>query len=201
MSGHTPVMLDEVLAALMPRDGGHYVDGTFGGGGYSRAILEAADCKVLGIDRDPDAIARGQALVRQFEGRLTLVRGEFSQMDRVVDSTDGVVLDLASRPFSSTSRSAVSPSATTARSTCACRRKARRLRISSTAQTKPRSRAPFRNMERNAAPARLRGPSLRRVRLRARPNSRAWFWRRLVQKPRERRFIRRRERFRRCEFT
>src|SRR5579872_4450396 len=99
MSGHTPVMLDEVLAALMPRDGGHYVDGTFGGGGYSRAILEAADCKVLGIDRDPDAIARGQALVRQFEGRLKLVRGEFSQMDRVVDSTDGVVLDLGVSSF------------------------------------------------------------------------------------------------------
>src|SRR5579872_6446637 len=99
MSGHTPVMLDEVLAALMPRDGGHYVDGTFGGGGYSRAILEAADCKVLGIDRDPDAIARGQALVRQFEGRLTLVRGEFSQMDRVVDSTDGIVLDLGVSSF------------------------------------------------------------------------------------------------------
>ena len=99
MSGHTPVMLDEVLAALMPKDGGHYVDGTFGGGGYTRAILEAADCKVLGIDRDPDAIARGQALVRQFEGRLTLVRGEFSQMDRVVDSTDGVVLDLGVSSF------------------------------------------------------------------------------------------------------
>ena len=99
MTGHSPVMLDEVLAALMPRDGGHYVDGTFGGGGYSRAILEAADCKVLGIDRDPDAISRGQELVRQFEGRLTLIRGEFSHMDRFAGPSDGVVLDLGVSSF------------------------------------------------------------------------------------------------------
>ena len=99
MTSHTPVMLDEVLAALMPRNGGHYVDGTFGGGGYSRAILEAADCKVLGIDRDPDAIARGQELVRRFEGRLTLVRGEFSNMDHFAAETDGVVLDLGVSSF------------------------------------------------------------------------------------------------------
>ena len=75
MSGHIPVMLNEVLELLQPRDGAHYVDGTFGGGGYSTAILEAADCKVLGIDRDPDAIARGQALVNRFAGRLTLAGG------------------------------------------------------------------------------------------------------------------------------
>ena len=52
MSGHLPVMLKEVVAAIAPKDGGHYVDGTFGGGGYARAILEAADCRVLGIDRE-----------------------------------------------------------------------------------------------------------------------------------------------------
>ena len=46
MSGHLPVMLKEVVAAIAPKDGGHYVDGTFGGGGYARAILEAADCRV-----------------------------------------------------------------------------------------------------------------------------------------------------------
>ena len=73
---HLPVMLNEVLDALKPRDGAHYIDGTFGGGGYTRAILEAADCSVLGIDRDPAAIARGQDLVRRFQGRLTLVEGE-----------------------------------------------------------------------------------------------------------------------------
>ncbi len=92
-------MLAEVIGALCPRDGAQYVDGTFGGGGYARAILEAADCRVLGIDRDPDAIARGQALVQQFAGRLTLVEGEFSRMDAFADATDGVVLDLGVSSF------------------------------------------------------------------------------------------------------
>jgi 16S rRNA (cytosine1402-N4)-methyltransferase len=101
MSGHRPVMLNEVLALLAPKDGEHYVDGTFGGGGYARAILEAADCRVLGIDRDPDAIARGQNLVAQFGGRLTLVRGEFSQLDALLAGarTNGVVLDLGVSSF------------------------------------------------------------------------------------------------------
>ncbi len=100
MSGHIPVMLAEVLDALSPRDGARYIDGTFGGGGYSRAILEAADCRVLGIDRDPDAIARGQALVAHFGGRLTLVQGEFSRMDEIAGGlVDGAVLDLGVSSF------------------------------------------------------------------------------------------------------
>jgi len=99
MSGHVPVMLAEVLEALSPRDGAHYVDGTFGGGGYASAILEAADCRVLGIDRDPAAIARGQALVERFGGRLTLVQGEFSRMEEFTQATDGVVLDLGVSSF------------------------------------------------------------------------------------------------------
>jgi 16S rRNA (cytosine1402-N4)-methyltransferase len=101
---HVPVMLAEVLAALNLRDGGHYVDGTFGGGGYARAILEACDCRVLGIDRDPEAIARGQALVAAYPGRLTLMHGAFSDMDRLLaasgeTSTNGVVLDLGVSSF------------------------------------------------------------------------------------------------------
>ena len=99
MSGHIPVMLNEVLEMLSPRDGARYVDGTFGGGGYASAILEAADCQVLGIDRDPDAIARGQALVERFGGRLTLVQGEFSRMDEFTQASDGVVLDLGVSSF------------------------------------------------------------------------------------------------------
>ncbi|HTC83996.1 MAG TPA: 16S rRNA (cytosine(1402)-N(4))-methyltransferase RsmH [Rhizomicrobium sp.] len=99
MSGHVPVMLAEVLETLSPRDGAHYVDGTFGGGGYASAILEAADCRVLGIDRDPAAIARGQALVQRFGGRLTLVQGEFSRMGEFTLAIDGVVLDLGVSSF------------------------------------------------------------------------------------------------------
>jgi 16S rRNA (cytosine1402-N4)-methyltransferase len=101
--GHVPVMLAEVLAALSPAGGRSYIDGTFGGGGYTRAILQAADCRVLGIDRDPDAIARGQELVAAFAGRLTLVQGEFSRMEELAGtgagSSDGVVLDLGVSSF------------------------------------------------------------------------------------------------------
>jgi len=99
MTGHVPVMLTEVLEALSPRDGAQYVDGTFGGGGYASAILEAADCRVLGIDRDPAAIARGQALVERFAGRLTLVQGEFSRMQDFTRDSDGIVLDLGVSSF------------------------------------------------------------------------------------------------------
>ena len=98
--GHLPVMLAEVMAALSPRSTEFYVDGTFGGGGYSKAILEAADCRVLGIDRDPDAIARGQKLASEYEGRLELVQGNFSELDTLVEGkADGVVLALGVSSF------------------------------------------------------------------------------------------------------
>ena len=60
--GHIPVLLAEVIAALAPRDGALYLDGTFGGGGYSEALLRRAQCRVVALDRDPDAIRRGDAL-------------------------------------------------------------------------------------------------------------------------------------------
>jgi 16S rRNA (cytosine1402-N4)-methyltransferase len=93
---HVPVMLGEVLAQLEPRDGGTYVDGTFGAGGYSRAILGAAACRVIAIDRDPSAIAAGQGLVAASGGRLTLREGRFSEMLELVGGVpiDGVVLDI-----------------------------------------------------------------------------------------------------------
>jgi len=94
--GHVPVLLNEVLEALAPRDGAIYVDATFGAGGYSRAILEAADCAVWGLDRDPDAIAEGRPLAESYGGRLTLVEGRFGEMDHLVKAqpVDGVALDL-----------------------------------------------------------------------------------------------------------
>jgi len=96
---HRPVMLAEVLAALKPHDGGVYVDGTFGAGGYSRGVLEAADCRVFAIDRDPEAIRGGAALLAAFAGRLTLIEGRFGEMERLlsrygITSVDGVALDI-----------------------------------------------------------------------------------------------------------
>jgi 16S rRNA (cytosine1402-N4)-methyltransferase len=93
------VLLPEVMAALSPRDGGIYVDGTFGVGGYSRAILESCDCTVWAIDRDPDAIRRAEALAREYAGRLHAVQGRFGDMDRLlaergVTAVDGVTLDI-----------------------------------------------------------------------------------------------------------
>ena len=99
---HLPVMLPEVLEALAPRDGGRYIDGTFGAGGYTRAILDAADCSVAAIDRDPDAVARGTALTDSYRSRLTMLHGHFGEMADVLQSAgiaqngtvDGVVFDL-----------------------------------------------------------------------------------------------------------
>jgi 16S rRNA (cytosine1402-N4)-methyltransferase len=96
---HIPVLLNEVIAALAPRAGGIYVDGTFGAGGYSAAILDAAPCTVFGIDRDPDAIAGGEPLRRKYDGRLDLIAGRFGEVDallaaRGVEQVDGVALDL-----------------------------------------------------------------------------------------------------------
>jgi 16S rRNA (cytosine1402-N4)-methyltransferase len=96
---HTPVMLREVIAALSPRDGGIYVDGTFGRGGYSEAILAAAATTVFGIDRDPDAITFGTELSRRYDGRLHILRGRFGDMSALmraasVTRVDGVTLDL-----------------------------------------------------------------------------------------------------------
>ncbi|QTL05118.1 16S rRNA (cytosine(1402)-N(4))-methyltransferase RsmH [Aquabacter sp. L1I39] len=96
---HLPVMLAEVLAHLAPKEAGSYVDGTFGAGGYTGAILDAADCRVLAVDRDPTAIAGGAALVAASGGRLTLVEDRFSQLDVLAEDNgfaplDGVVLDI-----------------------------------------------------------------------------------------------------------
>lgn len=91
---HIPVLLEEVLAALSPRPGETIVDGTFGAGGYTRAILDAG-ASVIAIDRDPDAIAAGRELESASSGRLRLVAGRFSGLDVLAGQpVDGVVLDI-----------------------------------------------------------------------------------------------------------
>ena len=95
---HAPVLRGEAVAALAIVAGETHVDGTFGAGGYTRAML-AAGAKVVAIDRDPDAVAEGAPLVAEAEGRLKLIAGRFSAMDRLladagVDEVDGVVLDI-----------------------------------------------------------------------------------------------------------
>jgi 16S rRNA (cytosine1402-N4)-methyltransferase len=92
-------MIEEVLSELKPRNGGRYLDGTFGAGGYTAAILEAADCRVWAIDRDPKAIADAAPLVKKYSTRLTVIEGKFGDMASIlknkgVDKVDGVALDL-----------------------------------------------------------------------------------------------------------
>lgn len=96
---HAPVMLHEVLASLNPQGGGHYVDGTFGAGGYTRAILEAADCKVFSIDRDSHVERFADELKKAFGGRFVFLSGAFGDMVDLlakegVSSVDGIVLDI-----------------------------------------------------------------------------------------------------------
>ena len=96
---HIPVLGREVLASLQPREGGTYIDATFGAGGYSRAILETPQTRVIGIDRDRTAILAGFELVDRSNGRLTLVEDRFSNLAEVcraqsAPSVDGVVMDI-----------------------------------------------------------------------------------------------------------
>ena len=98
---HVPVLLPQVLQALGPRGGEAYIDGTFGAGGYTGAILDAApEARVLAIDRDPAAIAAGRAHGRpKYPGRLTLSEGRFGDLDQIAEANgfapaDGVVLDI-----------------------------------------------------------------------------------------------------------
>lgn len=99
MSAHLPVMLDEVADALQLRDGGRYVDCTFGLGGYTAHWLGQARCLVYAIDRDPDAIAAAERMAEAHEGRLTPLHGPFGDIVDLlrragVDRVDGVAMDL-----------------------------------------------------------------------------------------------------------
>jgi 16S rRNA (cytosine1402-N4)-methyltransferase len=99
LARHIPVLGRPTVELLHVYGGGIYVDATFGAGGHSRAILAAANCNVIAIDRDPNAVTGGADLVRSARGRLVLVEGKFSDLQAVVrncgyDAIDGVVFDL-----------------------------------------------------------------------------------------------------------
>lgn len=95
---HDPVLREEIVTALAIQAGERHADATFGAGGYTRALL-AAGAHVVAFDRDPDAIAEGQALVKEAAGRLQLIHGRFGEMDRLLEDhgigqLDGVVFDI-----------------------------------------------------------------------------------------------------------
>ena len=99
LASHVPVLARQVVEALAPRAGGVYVDGTFGAGGHTRAILAAAACRVIAIDRDRSAVTAGAGLVEAMAGRLVLVEDRVSALDAIVhsrglDAVDGALLDL-----------------------------------------------------------------------------------------------------------
>lgn len=93
---HKSVMLYEVLETLNPQDKATYIDATFGAGGYSRAILEKADCSVVAIDRDPEAYERAEKLKDSFPHRFSFFQGKFGEMTQLVPKIpyDGIVFDL-----------------------------------------------------------------------------------------------------------
>ncbi|MCF8474324.1 MAG: 16S rRNA (cytosine(1402)-N(4))-methyltransferase RsmH [Emcibacter sp.] len=96
---HFPVMRDEIIAMMSPQDKEIFIDGTFGAGGYSRALLEAANCVVYAIDRDPSVLPTASAMKAKFEERFHFLSGCFSQMDSLlveqgIVSVNGVVLDI-----------------------------------------------------------------------------------------------------------
>lgn len=96
---HRPVLAREVVQTLSPRAGQLIVDATFGAGGYSRALLDSAPCRVIAIDRDAEACAHADALVGRYRDRLRVVHGCFGDMVALlarhgVDGIDGVAFDL-----------------------------------------------------------------------------------------------------------
>jgi 16S rRNA (cytosine1402-N4)-methyltransferase len=94
---HIPVLRERALEALSVTPGGLYLDATFGAGGYTRPILAREGTRVVALDRDPNAIAAGAALVAEFAGRLTLVETRFGELAEAAEEFapfDGIVLDI-----------------------------------------------------------------------------------------------------------
>lgn len=99
MTAHIPVMLSEMLEWLSPKNRGTYIDGTFGAGGYSKALLQAANCRVFAIDRDPSTKQFAEKLEAEFQDRFVWLLGNFADMCALVSShgvqeVDGIVMDL-----------------------------------------------------------------------------------------------------------
>ncbi|SEL02615.1 16S rRNA (cytosine1402-N4)-methyltransferase [Roseovarius nanhaiticus] len=90
---HIPVLIEPLVAAVAPVEG-VWLDGTLGAGGYARALLAAGAAKVIGVDRDPAALAMAEGWAADYEGRVKLVQGVFSELDDYAQGLDGVVLDL-----------------------------------------------------------------------------------------------------------
>jgi 16S rRNA (cytosine1402-N4)-methyltransferase len=100
---HIPVLVEQVMEALAPVEGAVIVDGTYGGGGYSRAVLAVASCRVLAVDRDPDAMERAWEHAGR-DSRLIPAPGRFGEIDAIsraagYEHVDGVMLDLGVSSF------------------------------------------------------------------------------------------------------
>lgn len=97
---HKPVLLEEAVKILSPRDGKTYLDCTFGGGGHTRRILESADCKVVSLDRDPAAIERAKAVSADYPDRFEFRPLAFSDLDMLGDeSFAGILFDFGVSSF------------------------------------------------------------------------------------------------------
>jgi 16S rRNA (cytosine1402-N4)-methyltransferase len=113
MTYHTPVLLAEVVALLQPRSGALYVDATVGGGGHAAEILRASapEGRLIGLDRDEDALVASRERLTEWRTRVQLVHANFGELEQVlmsvgVTAVDGVLFDLgvSSRQFDEPSR-------------------------------------------------------------------------------------------------
>lgn len=97
---HTPVLLKEVLEVLCPKNEGLYIDATFGGGGYTKALLEAYNCRVIACDRDPEAVERAFELQKQYPDRLRVIHTTFSDLfTHIKEKVDGIVFDFGTSSY------------------------------------------------------------------------------------------------------
>jgi len=91
-AAHIPVLIGQIMAAIAPVSG-VWLDGTFGAGGYTRALLDGGAERVLAVDRDPEVFVRAQNWAKQYGARLVMIAGEFGQLDLLADQKDALPLD------------------------------------------------------------------------------------------------------------